>query len=443
MSDTLTLVDPPSFFGAIGTSGAAWATDERPKSFRQKILQLNPNGMMPLTGITSVTRNEPVDDPEYSWWEKQLPLQGGTCDVYMDDLLSDAYNNEAVLAGAIVYAKVTSTVVGHFRVGHEVRLTSGYSATKAKIGKVVATRTNGTSSWVAVKMISADPSNHLATADYIGVIGNINPEGSARPNFVGYKPTKKYNYTQIFRNPYRITRTARKTKLRTRDSLQSLRQEQLMLHGLDIERALLWGERSETTEGTESGEPERTFRGIIPWIQNDASQNCFSFYDDVGDFAGKAWADAGVDAIEQQLEHLFQYGSQEKLCVCGTGLLRGINQVARLWGTNNTTTGQTSFGLKVTRWETPYGAIYFKTHPLFARNETDRWSGVFLEPQNLVMRVLTDTMLVNQNGEPIIGDDGYDGTLEEYIAELGLELHFPETFAYWTGIGLNNATYTP
>lgn len=59
------------------------------------------------------------------------------------------------------------------------------------------------------------------------------------------------------------------------------------------------------------------------------------------------------------------------------------------------------------------------------------------------MRVLTDTMLVNQNGEPIIGDDGYDGTLEEYIAELGLELHFPETFAYWTGIGKDNATYTP
>ena len=442
MPTALTLVDPPSFFGAVGTSGAGWATDERPKSFRQKILQLNPNGMMPLTAITSVMSNEAVDDPEFSWWEKQLPLQGGTTNIYTADTLTTAYSNQAVAAGTVVYAKVSATVLGHFRVGHEVRLTAGYSAVKALVGKVVGTRSNGANSWLAIKMISADPSNYLADSDYVGVIGNVNPEGSARPNFIGYKPTKKYNFTQIFRNPYRITRTARKTKLRTRDALQSLRQEQLMLHGLDIERALLWGERSESTTGTESGEPERTFRGIIKWIQNDAAQNAFSFYDDVGDYAGKAWADAGIDAIEDRMEQLFQYGSQEKMCLCGTGFLKGINQVARLWGNMNMTTGATSFGLRVTRWETPYGVVYFKTHPLFQRNETDRYSGLFVEPQNLKIRVLTDTMLVNQNGEPIIGDDGYDGTLEEYIAELGLELHFPETFGYWTGIGLNNATYS-
>lgn len=44
-----------------------WATDERPKNFREYILFRNPNGTAPLFAMTAKMKKETVDDPEFSW----------------------------------------------------------------------------------------------------------------------------------------------------------------------------------------------------------------------------------------------------------------------------------------------------------------------------------------------------------------------------------------
>ena len=51
-------------FGMRGTGD--WVTDQRPKSWRELILYLYPNGMAPLTAILSKLREEKVTDPEYN-----------------------------------------------------------------------------------------------------------------------------------------------------------------------------------------------------------------------------------------------------------------------------------------------------------------------------------------------------------------------------------------
>ena len=48
-----------------------WGTDERPKSFRETILWLDPNGDSPLTALMGQATSENVDDPEFSWWEEE------------------------------------------------------------------------------------------------------------------------------------------------------------------------------------------------------------------------------------------------------------------------------------------------------------------------------------------------------------------------------------
>lgn len=50
------------FLGMRGTGD--WGTDERPKSWREMILFLYPNGSMPLTAMMSKMKNEKVSDPE-------------------------------------------------------------------------------------------------------------------------------------------------------------------------------------------------------------------------------------------------------------------------------------------------------------------------------------------------------------------------------------------
>ena len=52
-----------AFLGMRGTGD--WVTDQRPKSWREGILHEYPNGMAPLTAITSKMKNEKVDDPEF------------------------------------------------------------------------------------------------------------------------------------------------------------------------------------------------------------------------------------------------------------------------------------------------------------------------------------------------------------------------------------------
>ena len=53
-----------AFMGMRGTGD--WATDERPKNWRQGILFLYPTGSAPLTGLLSKMGEEVVTDPEFN-----------------------------------------------------------------------------------------------------------------------------------------------------------------------------------------------------------------------------------------------------------------------------------------------------------------------------------------------------------------------------------------
>lgn len=44
-----------------------WATDERPKNFREFILFRNPNGTAPIFALMARVQKESTDDPEFSW----------------------------------------------------------------------------------------------------------------------------------------------------------------------------------------------------------------------------------------------------------------------------------------------------------------------------------------------------------------------------------------
>src|SRR4030095_15611584 len=60
----------------LGLRGTAQCTsDERPNNYREKILQIFPNGEAPLTAMLSMTKSQSTNDPEYHWWEKRLPLR--------------------------------------------------------------------------------------------------------------------------------------------------------------------------------------------------------------------------------------------------------------------------------------------------------------------------------------------------------------------------------
>jgi len=423
------------FLGMRGTGN--WGTDERPTNFREGILYLYPNGEMPLTGIMSKMGSEKVDDPQFSWWTKGLPEQAGTvADVYTDAALSTAYTTGGAV-GDVLYAKVAAAVESEIRIGHMVMLRNTANYLDDTRAKVVATLSNGASSYIACKLLQADPTTTgIADVNRILVIGSVNPEGGAMPSAISYSPTKFYNYTQIFRTSLSITRTARLTKLRTKAQYEESKREALQLHGIEMEKAFLWSVKSELTGA--NGKPERTTDGIIPFMLANGAVN--SDFSTSSDFTNSYWVDKGEEWLDTQLETLFRYGSSERLAICGSGVILGINKLVKAYG-NYTFTPQTkSYGIKVMEWVTPFGTIYLKTHPLFSYEVTNRNSMVCMDMSNLKYKYITDTTFYPDAEKQNTGRNRIDGTDEEYLTECGLEIHHPTTFAYLSGFNTDNGT---
>lgn len=428
-----------AFLGMRGTGD--WGTDERPKNFREGILYLYPNGEMPLTGIMSKMGSEKVDDPEFAWWTKGLPQQAGTvADVYTDSALSSAYATGGTI-GDVLYCKVAAAVEAEFRIGHQVMLRNTANYLDDTSGKVVGTLSNGASSYIAVKLLMADPTTTgIADVNRIIVIGSVNPEGGAMPTGISYNPTKFYNYTQIFRTSLSITRTARLTKLRTKPQYEESKREALQLHGMELEKAFLWGTKSESTGA--NGKPERTTDGIIPFILANGGINSDFSTHASAPYLNSYWIDTGEEWLDAYLEEMFRYGSSERLAICGSGVILAINKLIKKNGTYMFTPKTTSYGIKVMEWVTPFGVIYLKTHPLFSYETTNRCSMLCMDMSNLKYKYLTDTTFYSDNEKQNTGRNRIDGTDEEYLTECGLEIHHPTTFAYLNGFGTDNGTPT-
>jgi len=429
------------FLGMRGTGD--WVTDQRPKNWRETILFLYPNGSMPLTAIMSKMKSEKTDDPQYYWWTKLLPTQAATVTgVYTDSALSIAYVSGGV-AGSIIYLKMAASGVIHFRIGHTVLMRDASDYTLDTVGKVIAVSNNGAASYIAVKLLESDDNGtlYLVACDKVMVIGSMNAEGAAMPVGVSYDPDKLWNYTQIFRTPLSITRTARKTRLRTGDAYKEMKREALELHGIEMEKAFLFGVAYEGTG--DNGKPERMTEGLITCIRNNVAANV-SDYQLNATYHGKLWLDdgGGEDFLDSYLETVFRYGRQDKLAVCGTGALLGLNKLARAGSHMTMTPSQKEYGINVITWITPFGTIHLKTHPLFNIESTLRNSMLIFEPENCVYRYIDDTTFYAEGDakQAAPGTQGgrIDGTQEEFLTECGLEYHHPYTAAFLNGVGLDH-----
>jgi hypothetical protein len=424
------------FLGMRGNGD--WATDQRPKNWREQILYLYPNGMTPLTAILSMMGSESVDDPEFNWWTQTFATsRGAVTGAYTDAALSAAYTSGGV-AGNTLFIKMSAADAALFREGHQVLLRDASDYTVDCTAKVLDVVINGASSYLAIKLLEDDDNStagDISDADVIMAIGNINPEGGSTPPPLAKDPTKFSNYTQIFRTSLAMTRTAKKTRLRTGNQYQKAKKEALEMHSIDMELAFLHGVATENIGA--NGKVERTTGGLLPWIKANAATNISDFVTadsgfDVA-YTGTSWATSGESWMNEMLERIFRYGSGEKLALCGSGALLGINKLALAGGTVQLQPGAKTYGMDVRTWITPFGTLHLKTAPLFSFEATTRNSMVIFEPKNLIYRPLDDT-----NFLPNRQENGTDGTLDEYLTECGLEMHHPATCGILYGVGKAN-----
>jgi len=428
------------FLGMRGTGD--WATHERPESWREGMLRLYPNGSMLLTALTSMMKSESLNDPHHHWWYKTLASQAGSItagEIYTDSAMSSAVGDDST-AGTIVYCKVTEAVADEFRKNFVVLLRDSDDPDVDVVGEVVSVTKNGASSKIAVRLLEDDDnsaSHGLSDVDRIVIIGPSQAEGAPMPDAIAYNPTEVSNYAQIFEYSLDQTRTAIRTRLRTGDAYKEAKREALELIGIGMEKAFIWGIPTENID-PDSGKKRRTTGGLVWFIKNYASDNVDNYTTNT-DFSGYTWKQAGEDWIDEKLERVFRYGASEKLAMCGSGALLGLQKLAKSNGNIQLVSGkEIGYGIKLTEWVTSFGTIYLKTHPLFSYEPTNRNSIIILEPKDLVYRYIDDVFFKPDPNYLKGGSNSKDGRNESFLAEALLEFHFPEKCGYLNGVGLDN-----
>ena len=432
-----------------------FTTNERPESYRQKILELSPNGSTTLVGMTSMLASEPVDDPKFHWFTRSLSTQAAAVtNVYINNDLSTAYvyathHATSGIAGSSLFVKLAEADAKMFREGHQVLLRDASNYKVDVMAKVVGVTFNGANSFLSVRLLEVDDNAgadvatyNIATVDRVLVAGNINSMGGTRPPSVHYDPTEVTNVTQIWRTPLELTRTAMKTKLRTRDAYLDEKSQSLLYHGVEMEKNLIWGIRTEGVGA--NGKPEYTTMGLVQFIKTYASVNVDDFTLNTA-YAGKAWIEKGEEWLDTIISNVFAKRPDspnglggEKLALCGAGALLGIQRLIKASGMYTLAAKTVSYGIQVVSWVTVFGTLHFKVHPLFSWEETNNYSMLIVEPQHIKWRPLDDTFFKPDNSDRTGGGTGVDGKQEEYVTEGGYEYHYPETMGYYNGVGLDN-----
>lgn len=235
-------------------------------------------------------------------------------------------------------------------------------------------------------------------ADVLLIVGNANQENATARAILTADQTPKTNYTQIFRTPFGISRTANNSEMYGGNDLKHQRMTQLIEHQKTIERAFLFGEPKEDTSGTH---PRRATGGIDHFIATNSTG------------AGGTLTETEFDDF---LRTGFRYGSKTKWLFAAPIVTAAISFWAK--GKLLTVAKDKTYGISVSQYLTPFGVVNIVNHNLF--NETTIFSGYafLLDLQSPAYRYLanSDTKLKTN-----IQANDADGEEDEYISECGLE----------------------
>jgi len=385
-----------AFAGLRGTGD--WATDERPKNFREMILWRNPNGQAPLTALLSKMKSESVDDPEFNWWEEELNA------------------TRVQINGVINTTTVTAFVVsanGLMLVPGDVLLVETSDATTAEIVQV-----NGVAGDTAFDVIRARAGTSAAAipnSTYLTKIGNVFSEGSNSPNVSNRNPTKVMNYCQIFKTAYEMTNTAKVTKTRTGDPLKNDKKRKMFDHSVGMELAFMFGKPYEYATGGSNGKPVRYTGGLRHFISTNATV-----------YSTTPTETTFINAISPVFDYNTEAGN-ERIVFCGNGALMSLNKLAKAGMQVRTDEVVRLYGMELQKWIIPQGTFLFKTHPLLNTHSRYTNSMFIIDPAALIYRYLTGR---DSKMEDNIQANDADTQKGQWIGEVGLEIHHQRTMAY-------------
>lgn len=353
--------------GVAGLRGTGdWSTDERPKDFRSKILQVRPNGNAPIFALTSRAKKRSVSDPEFNWWaesENIIRLKVSGAHAAADTLITVDSADPTGSTMSVPYGTATHLKPGDLLLAEPVSDSATYDheliAVEVVLSDTQFTVTRGVGGTSAVS---------LSDDRFLTKIGSAYAEGTAAPRAVSRNPVKFFNYCQIFKNTYELTGTAGQTEVRTGDPWSRDKKRKTFDHARDIEMSILFGRKHETTGS--NGKPQRYMGGLREFIPS-SNTTVFSSAVSSGSF---------MDAINPVFK-MDLGGGDTRIGFCGnharielgkviqaaTGIKMELGKVITMWG------------IDFQELVLPLGRVLLKTHPLLSMHDLYKKSMFLLD----------------------------------------------------------------
>jgi hypothetical protein len=247
-------------------------------------------------------------------------------------------------------------------------------------------------------------------------------EGSAVGSETRKQVRRLKNCTQIFREPYTITNTAKAAKHYGGSEMSRLQARKLAKIKGDIEWAILTNGAISLDASSEN--PKRTFQGLglgastgsIKSLNGYANANCQWDYS-----AGLA----NLDGVSEYIFSDMVSGSMKKTVFASNKWLVQLAAATRSADTGFYDTGETTqTGLRVRSYMGPVGQLDFVAHPYLKGAYEDY--AVAIDPANFSVRPLASR---NMQLRKDIVKDGRDGQTDEWLMEMGVEVRNEQTHA--------------
>lgn len=427
------MADTPTYISGLRATND-FATDERPKNFREAILWLDPNGMTPLTAMSAKMKTENTDDPEFAWFEEVLDTKKARITAKSGAETAGTTNTWTIAnitAVGSVGLQVT-TPSRQFKPGDLLQVfdaSAGQPATYstgAEIVEVVSV-TATTIDVIRGKAGTVVVIDDTLDNDEIRLVGSAYAEGALSPDGRASQPQKNLNYTQIFKTAFSLTNTTKQTRFRTGDAFENDRKRAMFAHSEAMEQAFLWGNRFIT-----AGTPEADYSATTG-PQRGMGGLRFFFTSNVNVNVGAVTDDFFFDSISSLFNYNAGGAGDQRICFVGNGALNAFQKAFRDSSPVRITyQGAVKFyGLKLLEFQIPQGTLFLKSHPLMNTDPLYTKSMFVTNGKGIIRRPLRgrDTK-VQQN----IQAPDADLRKDQWLTELGLELEFERTQGYFGNI---------
>lgn len=385
-----------------------WATDERPKNFREFILFRNPNGTTPIHALMARVAKEMTDDPEFFWWDEPNDI-------------TRLQVNGALAAGdttIVVDSGDPSTsdpdarwgLAGHLAPGDLLMVEPSADAAVFTVEYIEVLAVQSDTQFTAKRGAAGSTAASISDNAHLLRMGSVFGEGTPAAEATSRNPVKYTNKTQIFKHAYELTGTAEQTKTRTGDPLRNDKKRKMFDHSTAIEWALLFGRQSETTDT--NGKPKRTMDGIRRFIPTKTT-HVFSAAMTINSFLDNVYPVFDFDTP----------AGDQRICFCGNRALNSLNKLIKGDSSTEISYGPVirQFGMQLRQLILPQGTLFLRTHPLLNRHPLYDDSFWILDFAALRWRHMRNRDTKFMDNIQLPGEDTRKG---QWMTEAGLEVRF-------------------